>query len=105
MKDLKDFQSLEKQVEELLKKYPDTRRDDMCLYYWYCRDRVGCLSNDVFTKLFELSYIRKAYGVKSYSSVSRARRKVQAKHPELKDIEAVAIRSEQENLYKEYAIS
>lgn len=105
MKDLKDFKTLEQQVEAILWDYPTTRQDDMFLYYVYCRKKVAKLDSKEFLHLFVVKAARTEHKIKSYGSVSRARRKIQAKKPELKDLTTTKTRKEQENIYRKYAIS
>lgn len=90
-------------VKNILIECPCVRGDDHLLYYLYVlkeakRDGV----RDGFDLVFQ-NY--KSYGLPSFESVGRARRKVQQRFPELKpnkDVEEARLRKEIEyyNLYK-----
>ena len=84
---MKNINKVHAEVERILRKYPETRNSDDVLYARLCivTNPIICASmsfEDVFRN-------RKAYGFPKYSSVSRARRKVQADFPELKAVEEV----------------
>lgn len=87
---------VEKTVKTILTERPQTRNDDHCLYYQYvCR--YGRADGMPFAVLF-VNY--KHYGLPSFESVSRARRKVQQKCPELRGDKGT--QTERETLEKEY---
>lgn len=85
-------------VYELLKEKPITRTDDQLLYiaYW------SKIKPDV--SFFDFFKNYKQYKAKSYKSIERARRKVQAKYPELTEPEVKMKRYELEAEYKKYAL-
>lgn len=87
---------VEKTVKAILTERPQTRDDDHYLYYQYaCRDGRTCVGS--FAVLF---VFYKHYGLPSFESVSRARRRVQQKCPELRGDKGT--QTARENLEKEY---
>ncbi len=98
---MNDLKTLEQEVERLLLNVPETRNNDMILYYEYC------LSNWVreydLYKVFKDSGFRKSKGLSVFESVSRARRKIQAEHPELAPTKKVKeYKEELEEEYRNY---
>lgn len=71
---------VEKTVKEILTAYQTTRNDDHCLYIQYVYNTVE------FTKVpFNILFGNyKLFGLPSFESVGRARRRVQQKYPELR---------------------
>ena len=104
MKNVKELYTLESRILDLLKGYPATRKDDMFLYFKYCDTVIEGMTAKIFLDLFLYSGARKLYKVKPFESVSRVRRRVQVKHPELTDVETVESRQEQEAIFVDYAI-
>lgn len=87
---------VEKTVKQILTDRPHTRNDDHCLYYQYiCR--YGRTDGMPFAAIF-VDY--KHYGLPSFESVSRARRRVQQKCPELRGDKGT--QTARETLEKEY---
>ena len=75
------------------------RADDMSLYAIYLERRDA----DITTTFNDRRY-RVERRLSSFESVSRCRRRLQAKYPELKPSdEVVAIRKEEEKKWREYA--
>jgi len=71
--------SLQEEVQHLLTKYPDTRGSDEKLYSRYLlRHQVSVVNVISFFMDFE------KYGVSSFESVSRARRKIQETRADLR---------------------
>lgn len=91
--------TLESEIEMILIENEKTRSDDMSLYFSYLiRHEVGLL------RVFSDRRYRIAHGISSFESVSRIRRKIQAKYPELKpDSEVIKLRKMEEKRFKEYA--
>lgn len=91
-----------KTVEEVLIQYPDTRNSDDLLYLMVCK----CKSPSYAKLPLERALLeRKNYGIPTYASVDRARRKVQAENPELRGSDSVTdARYENYKEYKEYAL-
>lgn len=86
-------------VLRVLEKSTEARKDDFVLFSLVC-DEMGVPSNfDFRTMLNE----HRLFGLPSWESVSRARRKIQAEQPELKDAETAEIRADEEEKYKEFA--
>jgi hypothetical protein len=85
-------------VYELLKEKPITRTDDQWLYIAYWSKTRPDVSFIDFFKNY------KRYKAKSYKSLERARRKVQAKYPELAEPYVQEKRYELEKEYEEYAL-
>lgn len=81
---MRDYYNL---VKDILEDHPDTRDDDMKLYAWACyelREETGAecrLTKE--TSFVDALYYHKKYGLPSYESISRARRKVQEQIPNL----------------------
>lgn len=93
-------------VKGVLEEYPETRNDDNLLWLEalretaYKRDCVYVLD----LGLSSLMHNIRALNLPTFESVSRARRKLQAKYPELRGTErAQRRRAEKEIIYKEYA--
>lgn len=92
-------------VKEILMDIPATRDCDHILYWWYVlneRKENGKLKSADFGTAF-CNY--KEFGLSSFASIGRARRKLQNKHPELRaDAETQEIRLNEEiefyNTYK-----
>lgn len=89
---------VEAEVKEILTEKPETRSNDHLLYeeYVWRHTRVA------FYKAF-IGY--KELGLPCFESVSRARRKVQSKHPELKaDAKTEQARLNEEIKYYNYYV-
>ncbi len=86
-------------VLRVLEKNTEARKDDFVLFSLVC-DEMGVPSNfDLRTMLNN----HRLFGLPSWESVSRARRKIQAEQPELKDAEMAEIREAEIEEYKEFA--
>lgn len=87
---------VEKTVKEILTAYPSARNDDHCLYlqYVYNTDEFKDVPFDILFEDYKL------YGLPSFESVGRARRRVQQKCPELRGDKGT--QTARENLEKEY---
>lgn len=103
---VRDLEKLENTIYDILINDENARKDDMYLYYVYCRGKWALMDDIIhFTiflaDVFENKYFRQRCKIASFTSVERARRKVQEKHPELKaNVEA---RAEEEKTFREYA--
>ena len=88
----------EKLVRKILEEYPITRTDDSLLYiaYW--------MKISPETSFIDFWKSPRIYGGIEYKSVERCRRKVQSRHPELKEKTTAEAREEAEMDYIEYAI-
>lgn len=86
-------------VGRVLENNKEARKDDFILYSLVC-DEMGIVGNfDFRTMLRE----HNLFGLPSWESVSRARRKIQAEHRELTDEKTVEKRKEEEAKYMEFA--
>lgn len=93
------MKKLEPMVKELLEYYPATREDDFYLvgsvYYM--------IKPEIKTKTFlDIMKKHKEYGLPSFESITRARRKVQAENDNLISNKAKRIREKEEREYFEY---
>ncbi len=86
-------------VLRVLTEHEEARKDDFILLR-YVLDELGVPSNfDMRTMLHN----HVIFGLPSFESITRARRRVQAENPELKDEKAVEIRAAEEKEYREFA--
>lgn len=102
-------------VKNLLIEDIETRKDDMYLYYRYCKKVLGCERlktleqirefNNLFIELFLSAAVRKNKNIRAFESVRRCRQKLQAMHPELREKETEEKRTEAIKHYREYALS
>lgn len=96
------FKKIQDIVEIILKEEPETRDDDMLLYYMYCT-KYGFLGSGNFHKIFEDKEYRSNLGVSVFETISRCRRKIQAENQNLKSSqETQHQRLEQEKKFEEY---
>ena len=87
---------VEKTVKAILTERPQTRDDDHYLYYQY-----ACYNSRTNGRSFDTMFVfYKHYGLPSFESVSRARRRVQQKCPELRSDKGT--QTARETLEKEY---
>lgn len=77
---MQNLKTIEKKVRAILEKNGDARNDDMVLYLALCN---VCLKDAGAMPLAEIMTQHNYLGLPSFESVSRTRRKLQAKHPEL----------------------
>lgn len=97
------FKKIQDIVEIILKEEPDTREDDMYLYYLYCT-KYGFVNSGSFHKIFQDKEYRTNLGISGFETISRCRRKLQAENPSLKSSqETQHQRLEQEKKFEEYA--
>ena len=73
-------ETIERKVRTILAKNEDARNDDMVLYLVLCN---ACLKDAGALPLAEIMTQYKYLGFPSFESVSRTRRKLQARYPEL----------------------
>lgn len=89
-------------VQFILENYPKTRSDDELLYLTVCKRLNPSIDKFPFGTVF--THL-KSYGLPSFKSVERARRKLQREFPELAaDKEVKAARTEQEGKFKAFAL-
>lgn len=96
--------NLEETVEVILRVIESSRNDDMWLYALYVQRVTGTTRN--LHEVFVNPVYRKEHKVSSFGSVSRARRKLQQKHEELRANKTIErYRGEREVEFKTYANS
>lgn len=90
-------------VKKVLTEYSDSRNDDFILIYRVYKEiNEEAVLRELF---FEVMMNHTKYCLPSFESITRARRKVMNKHPELKPVERVVkARKEEELNYREYAL-
>jgi hypothetical protein len=99
------IKDVEKDVQDILKYSMAARCDDHKLYHYYVCKKLGSDAKGEFLiKTFTDIRFRFAYGIASYDSVSRARRKLQERYASLQATpEVIAERKEMIKKYKLYA--
>ena len=90
----------EKRVENAMLEYPETRADDFKLVYRVYEQIVEWI---MFETFWEVIQNHKEYGLPSFASITRARRKIFKKFPELRDEKATEIRLKEQKEYLEYS--
>lgn len=86
-------------VSRVLEKHEEAKKDDFILFS-YVLDEIGVPTNfDMRTMLHN----HKIFGLPSFESVTRARRKIQAEFKALTDARTVEIRKAEQEVYKEFA--
>lgn len=92
-----DLDTIYMMVKNILETDKMSRDSDMWLYVQFCKVKNKNVLNLPFYLVME-TY--SDYGLPPFESVSRARRKVQSEHAELRSSSAVAkVRAEYEQLY------
>lgn len=99
-----DFIRLEDEVRQLLIDDEETRNDDMYLYWKYCYKKMQLIKENrpIFESLFLSKETRNKYKIKGYHSVSRCRRKIQEKTPELASERSKRLRAKEETNFENY---
>lgn len=93
------LKNLEKVVKEILENDELARKDDCYLILEVIR-RI--FPFEVGKTFADVMFNAKSKGI-SFESITRARRKIQRKYPELKDEETAEIRNIEQEEYREYA--
>ena len=92
--------TMENVVLQVLENSPAARSDDYILMWLVCEK----LKPEIIEKPFaDVMYNHKLWGLPNWETVTRCRRKIQAKHPELVSLETVRKRRKEEAEYREYA--
>lgn len=91
---------LESKVIGILKENKSCRCNDQLLYI----ELLNVINPKAVINFRDAFINREKYDIPPFSSVSRARRKVQAMYPELKDEKISKLREKKEMEYMEYAI-
>ena len=87
------------EVKEILLNNPETRGDDMALFYSYVLSKGGISLDAVFTN----PKYRKEHDIATFECVSRMRRKLQEENPMLLPNKACVVgRRKAEKRYHEY---
>lgn len=86
-------------VLRVLNQHEEARKNDFVLFS-YVLDELGIPSNFDMRTMLNNHVI---FGLPSFASVTRARRKIQAKYPEFKEAKAVEIRAAEQEQYREFA--
>ncbi len=98
---MENLKTLEGKVRIILEKNKDARDDDMVLYLALCNDY---LANAGEIPLAEIMERHKSLGLPGFESVSRTRRRLQARYPELmSSISVQAKRAAGEKDYRRYS--
>lgn len=79
---MKTMKTVESRVLEILRDCPETRNEDMLLFYRYYNRFADYLRAGELP-LEDLAYNYKAYGLPCFESIRRARQRVQSLFPEL----------------------
>lgn len=88
-------------VKSILEDNKEARDDDFLLVSLVCRRYCPGIIGETFTEVLAQ---HKRYGLPSFESITRARRKLQATHEELRGSEQVRrIRDEEEENFRDYA--
>ena len=93
------IQATEKIVLEILEEYPPARRDDYILMLKVCEKTNPTVINFPFWLVMR----NHSFSLPNWETVTRCRRKIQAKRPDLVAPETARKRRKQEKEYREYA--
>lgn len=96
------LKNIERVVEKILEIREDARSNDDILYLYVCEQVDGDVS---LLTLEDFLTTRNKSPFPSFVSVTRARRKIFEKRPELKPKEVTRLREEMEQIYMDYAIN
>ena len=99
---MKKLKNIETVVETVLSTKEEARKNDDILYLYVCEHFNPNVSS---MTLKDFLMIRNNTSYPNFASVTRARRKVFEKHPELKPAEATKRRKEMQEVYVDYAIN
>ena len=99
---MKDLNTIQKYVEEVMTRYPETRDDDDLLYWRVCEAINPFINTMTFTQFLRN---RGVAGVPSYGSVGRVGRKVRKMNEELRSSkQATEAKYKRWKEVREYAI-
>ena len=89
-------------VKKVLEEYEDSRNDDFVLVFRVYKEiNEGAMIRELFC---EVMLNHKEYGLPAFEGISRARRKLQAEHEELRANKKVTeFREQKEEEYREYS--
>lgn len=92
--------TMETLVLEILEQSPAARSDD-CVLMWLVCDKT---KPEIVEKPFaDVLYNHKSLGLPNWETVTRCRRKIQEKRPDLVPAETARKRRKEEEEYREYA--
>lgn len=101
------LQTMENIVVQVLEECPVAREDDYILYAMVCareNQKTVAVYGDYLTKPFlDVMLGHKVYKMPNWGTVTRCRRKVQEKRPDLVSPEKAKKRHKEEKTYREYA--
>lgn len=96
------IKKIENIVLGVLERYPESRDSDETLYYEIIKDHEHTMHYGF--SVYELLMERKKWGIPSYETVGRTRRKLQEEHEELRGSKwATRYRREEEERFIAYA--
>lgn len=106
--EIKEFIKLEDEIKQILIDDQDARNDDMYLYWLYCLKKFKANNEPMlglcFEQIFSVGAYKEKFNIRSFETVSRCRRKIQAECQELASDRTIEkLRKEQEKDFKEYA--
>ena len=91
------------EVKRILTVSPETRADDMVLYYHYVGENFKGCTTENFATLFVNPRYRAENGIPTFASVSRMRRKLQETYAELRPSkQQQKVKREYEKKYREF---
>ena len=94
--------TMENVVLEILEQSKAARSDDYVLMWLVCQK----IKPEIVEKPFaDVMYHHKSFGLPNWETVTRCRRKIQEKRPDLVSPETARKRSKEEEEYREYAHS
>lgn len=99
---MKKLKKIEHVVENILEVNEDARKNDDILYLNVCKDFCEDVPSMTLKEFLET---RNELACPNFASVTRARRKVFEKRPELKPEKVTELRKGMENVYEAYALS
>ena len=99
---MKKLKNIEHVVEKILESVLDARKNDDILYLCVCEH---CYKGTGSITVKDFLTIRSESGYPSFASVTRARRKIFERRPELKPKEITELREVMREIYVDYAIN
>ena len=94
------LKNLEKIVEEIIRNDELARKDDC---YLILKVVEKTYPNELGKKFTDVMFNAKSKGI-NFESITRCRRKLQEKYPELKEVETAKIREKEQEEYINYAL-
>ena len=99
--------TMEDVVLQVLEECPVAREDDYILYAMVCAresEKTVAINGEYLTKPFlDVMLGHKVYRMPNWETVTRCRRKIQEKRPDLVSPEKAKKRHKEEEVYREYA--